>query len=53
MSLPALAAAVRDLLDLGLMARDVAELLRAHPRAIEVLIVCDTERSAPRLRHTI
>jgi hypothetical protein len=32
------AAAVRDLLARGLTVRDVAELFRAHPRAIEALI---------------
>jgi plasmid maintenance system antidote protein VapI len=31
-------ATVRELLDLGLTIRDIAELLRAHPRAIEALI---------------
>jgi hypothetical protein len=33
-----LAAAIGDLLRSGLTVRDVAELLRAHPRAIEALI---------------
>jgi hypothetical protein len=32
-------AAARALLGTGLTVRDVAELLRAHPRAIEALIV--------------
>jgi hypothetical protein len=34
-----LTAAVRSLLALGLTTRDVAELFRAHPRAIEALLV--------------
>jgi plasmid maintenance system antidote protein VapI len=33
-----LAATVRELLELGLTVRDVAELLRAHERAIAALI---------------
>ena len=33
-----IAAAIRVLLRSGLTVRDVAELLRAHPRAIEALI---------------
>ena len=35
---PHLTAAVRALLHSGLTIRDVAELFRAHPRAIEALI---------------
>jgi hypothetical protein len=34
-----LVGAVRSLLAAGLTVRDVAELLRAHPRAIEALLV--------------
>ena len=34
-----LAAAIRDLLRSGLTIRDVAEFFRAHPRAIEALLL--------------
>jgi plasmid maintenance system antidote protein VapI len=33
-----LAAAVRELLDLGLTIRDIAEILRVHERAIAAII---------------
>jgi hypothetical protein len=35
-----LASTVRSLIALGLTKRDMAELLRAHPRAIEALLWC-------------
>ena len=38
MTRPQLAAAVRSLLRSGLTVPDVAELFRAHPKAIEALI---------------
>jgi hypothetical protein len=33
-----IAAAIRSLLRSGLTVRDIAELLRAHPKAVEALI---------------